>query len=94
MCTFLKTRVARISGKAERSLEFHFKILATMNNKKQDKKPLFAEVNLTGDEFRQSPSTHMQRTRFLKLVYPNGVTLILPGDISASQLEQYIHIKV
>ena len=65
-----------------------------MNNKKQTKQPLFAEVNLTGDEFRQSPSTHMQRTRFLKLVYPNGVTLILPGDISASQLEQYIHIKV
>ena len=37
-----------------------------MNNKKQTKQPLFAEVNLTGDEFRQSPSTHMQRTRFLK----------------------------
>jgi hypothetical protein len=75
-------------------LEFHLKNLATMNNKKQDKKPLFAEVNLTGDEFRQSLSNHMQRTRFLKLVYPNDVTLILPGDISASQLEQYIRIKV
>ena len=75
-------------------LKFHFKILATMNNKKQDKKPLFAEVNLTGDEFRQSPSNHIQRSRFLKLVYPNDVTLILPGDISASQLEQYIRIKV
>ena len=75
-------------------LKFHFSILATINNKKQDKKPLFAEVNLTGDEFRQSPSNHMQRTRFLKLVYPNEVTLILPGDISASQLEQYIRIKV
>lgn len=76
-------------------LKFHFQILATMNNKKQqDKKPLFAEVNLTGDEFKQSPSNHMQRTRFLKLVYPNEVTLILPGDISASQLEQYIRIKV
>lgn len=75
-------------------LKFHFKILATMNNKKQDKKPLFAEVELTGDEFRQSPSTHIQRSRFLKLVYPNDVTLILPGDISASQLEQYIRIKV
>ena len=36
-----------------------------MNNKKQTKQPLFAEVNLTGDEFRQSPSNHMQRTRFL-----------------------------
>ena len=74
-------------------LKFHFKILATMNNKKQDKKPLFAEVNLTGDEFKQSPSNHIQRSRFLKLVYPNDVTLILPGDISASQLEQYIRIN-
>ena len=75
-------------------LKFHFKILATMNNKKQDKKPLFAEVNLTGDEIKHSPSNHIQRSRFLKLVYPNDVTLILPGDISASQLEQYIRIKV
>ena len=75
-------------------LIFHFKILATMNNKKQDKKPLFAEVELTGDEFKHSPSNHIQRSRFLKLVYPNDVTLILPGDISASQLEQYIRIKV
>ena len=65
-----------------------------MNNKKQAKQPLFAEVELTGGEFRQSPSTNMQRTRFLKLVYPNNVTLILPSDISASQLEQYIRIKV
>jgi len=29
----------------------------------------------------------------LRLVNPNGVPLILPGDISASQLEQYIHRK-
>ena len=63
-----------------------------MNNKKQIKQPVFAEVNLTGDEFQQSPSTHMQRTRFLKLVYPNNVTLILPGDISASQLG-YLSIR-
>ena len=65
-----------------------------MNNRKQNKQPLFAEVNLTGDEFEKSTSTHIQRSRFLKLVYPNNVTLILPGDISASQLEQYIRIKV
>ena len=65
-----------------------------MDNKRQNKQPLFAEVNLTGDEFEKSPSTQSQRTRFLKLVYPNNVTLILPGDISASQLEQYIRIKV
>ena len=65
-----------------------------MNSKKQTRQPLFAEVNLTGEEFKQSPSNNFHRTRFLKLVYPNDVTLILPGDISASQLEQYIRIKV
>ena len=41
-----------------------------MNNRKQNKQPLFAEVNLTGDEFQKSPCSHMQRTKFLKLVYP------------------------
>ena len=40
------------------SLKFDIKILATMNTMKQDKLSLFAEVNLTGDEFRHSPSTH------------------------------------
>ena len=47
-----------------------------MNNKKQTKQPLFAEVNLTGDEFRQSPSNHMQRTRFLT---QNGGTGMVNG---------------
>ena len=65
-----------------------------MNNRKQNEQPLFADVNLTGDECEKSPSTQIQRTRFLKLVYPNNVTLILPGDVTASQLEQYIRIKV
>ena len=32
-----------------------------MNNRKQNKQPLFAEVNLTGDEFEKSPSTQIQR---------------------------------
>ena len=63
-------------------LIFDIKLLATMNGKKQTNQPLFAEVNLTGDEFRHSPSTHMHRTRYLKLVYPNDVTLILPCDIN------------
>ena len=39
-----------------------------MNNRKQSKQPLFAEVNLEGDEFEKSPSAHIQRTRFLKFV--------------------------
>ena len=53
-----------------------------MNNKRKDKDPLFAEVKLTGDEFKQSPNNYAQRTRYLKLVYPNDVTLILPCDIN------------
>ena len=28
-----------------------------MNNRKQNKQPLFAEVNLTGGEFQKSPDT-------------------------------------
>ena len=52
-----------------------------MNNRKQNKQPLFAEVNLTGDEFEKSPSTQIQRTRFLKLVYPNNVTRKHPTPI-------------
>ena len=28
-----------------------------MNNRKQNKQPLFAEVNLTGDEVQKSPGT-------------------------------------
>ena len=44
-------------------LEFHFKILATMNNKKQTKQPLFAEVNLTGDEFKEKLSYSRMKVR-------------------------------
>ena len=69
--------------------------MTTMNNnKRKDQDPVFAEVKLTGEEFKPHPSNYAHRARFLKLVYPNNVTLILPGDISASQLEQYIRIKV
>ena len=31
---------------------FNFKIMTTMNNKRKDKDPLFAEVKLTGEEFK------------------------------------------
>ena len=47
-----------------------------MNNKRKDKDPLFAEVKLTGEEFNQYPINYAQRARFLKLVYPNNVTLL------------------
>lgn len=65
-----------------------------MNNKKRESHPLFAEVKLSGDEFRQSVPSQSSRVRYLKVIYPNDVTLILPGDISAHDLEEYIRIKV
>jgi len=34
------------------------------------------------------------RSPYLKLVYPNGVTLILPADINVEQLRAYIGITV
>ena len=68
-----------------------------MNSKRQNsRQPLFAEVKLDG-----APSSphldaieHAGRPRFMKLYYPNGVMLMLPGDIPPSQLEQYVRIKV
>lgn len=62
--------------------------------KKKEKDPMFAEVQLTGDEFNKNRTENCRRMRPLKLVYPNDVMLILPGDISAEQLEQYIRIKL
>ena len=35
-----------------------------MNNRKQNKQPRFAEVNLTGDEFEKSPSAIKQLPEF------------------------------
>lgn len=62
--------------------------------KKKEKDPKFAEVQLTGEEFNKNQYEPHRHIRPLKLVYPNDVMLILPGDISAEQLEQYIRIKL
>ena len=41
---------------------FNFKIMTTMNNnKRKDKDPLFAEVKLTGEEFKQSPNNFKKK---------------------------------
>ena len=51
-------------------------------------KPKFAEV-VIGDseakEMRVAANSRPSRSPYLKLVYPNGVTLILPADISVEQ---------
>ena len=47
-------------------------------------KPKFAEVvigNNEAKEMRESANARNRRNPYLKLSYPNGVTLILPADI-------------
>ena len=70
-----------------------------MYNKKQNEKPLFAEVKPTGDEVRQQATNkdykqRDQRILYIKLTYPNGVTLNIPSTIDINLVEQYIRIKV
>ena len=67
-----------------------------VQGKKQlNSKPKFAEV-VIGDneanEMRESANVRNHRNPYLKLSYPNGVTLILPADISIEQLRAYISI--
>ena len=70
-----------------------------MYNKKQTQKPLFAEVKLTDEDVRQQVSNSDNKQRdlripYIKLTYPNGVTLNLPTSIDVRLVEQYIRIKV
>ena len=70
-----------------------------MNSKKQNQSPLFAEVKLTGDEVRQQAAHRDYKQRgqsipYIKLSYPNGVTINLPTTIDVKMIEQYIRIKV
>nr|WP_297657143.1 hypothetical protein [uncultured Prevotella sp.] len=68
-----------------------------VQGKRTNSKPKFAEV-VIGDneakEMRDSVNARSHRNPYLKLSYPNGVTLILPADISIEQLRAYISIKV
>ena len=67
------------------------------NKKQTSNKPKFAEVVL-GDkdakEMYEASNPRPRRNPYLKLSYPNGVTLILPSDISIDQLRTYISITV
>lgn len=70
-----------------------------MYTKKQTQKPLFAEVKLTDEDVRQQAAKNDskqrdQRIPYIKLTYPNGVTLNLPTSIDVRLVEQYIRIKV
>ena len=70
-----------------------------MYNKKQSSKPLFAEVKVAVDADRHpSSASDIQRREkripYIKLTYPNGVTLILPTTLDIKTIEQYIRITV
>ena len=59
----------------------------------------FAEVKLTDEDVRQQAANNDckkrdQRIPYIKLTYPNGVTLNLPTSIDVRLVEQYIRIKV
>ena len=68
-----------------------------VQSKRTNSKPKFAEV-VIGDneakEMRDSVNARSHRNPYFKLSYPNGVTLILPADISIEQLRAYISITV
>ena len=76
---------------------FKFFKLLVQGKKQLNSKPKFAEV-VIGDneakEMRESANVRNRRNPYLKLSYPNGVTLILPADISIEQLRAYISITV
>ncbi len=57
---------------------------------------MFAEVNIcrNPNERKQRYSSRPERFQYIKLTYPNGVSLTLPSDIDAGQLERFIRIKV
>jgi hypothetical protein len=67
-----------------------------MENTNQKKTPLFAEVHISKEDARANKNRHTGGFHFpyLKLTYPNGVSLTLPTDIGTEQLERFIRIKL
>ena len=69
-----------------------------VQGKKQlNSKPKFAEVVIGDNEAkdrRESTNVRNHPNPYLKLNYPNGVTLILPADIGIEQLRAYISITL
>ena len=70
-----------------------------MYKKKSFTTHMFAEVKVAGDVDRHpSSASEIQRREnripYIKLTYPNGVTLILPTTLDIKTIEQYIRIPV
>ena len=66
-----------------------------MNRNTQKDSPLFAEVNVgqRAAESRNRNDRRDKRFTFVKLTYPNGVTLTLPSDTDPEILTGYLRIK-
>ena len=64
-----------------------------METKKQNPKrqPMFADIVVAPCSQGQPETTRETRSGYMKLIYPNGVTLILPAGISPAQLMEYVN---
>ncbi len=64
-----------------------------MEPKKQNfKRPsVFADVVVEPREPGQTESSRDVRSHYMKLLYPNGVTLILPAGVSPEILMKYVN---
>lgn len=66
-----------------------------MNKKKNSSVGAFAEINLqsaTGlSEYVEQSSKNTWK--YIRLVYPNGVSLILPYEISSEDLSRFIKME-
>lgn len=64
-----------------------------METKKPNPKrqSMFADIVVDSRGQGQSDSSRDNRSLYMKLLYPNGVTLILPSGIPASVLMEYVN---
>lgn len=63
-----------------------------MNTQQKEPKrqSMFADIVVESPTTGPRPVTQEQRMHYLKLVYPNGVSLVLPGGISPATVMEYI----
>ena len=84
MVSIGESRIVRLN-KVSYLCIVNLNILIMVRGKKQlSSKPKFAEVVIGDNEakdMRESANARNRRNPYLKLSYPNGVTLILPADI-------------
>ena len=74
-----------------------FKFMLQGKKAFNNSKPKLAEVvfdDSEAKEMRVAANGRPSRSPYLKLVYPNGVTLILAADVSVEQLRAYIGISM